>query len=80
MNASDLSLAPGFSRVSSPAARGNRFNGFPVARREFAREAVETAFARRCLNTGLKPGANKLAESPNSLRNIRPCAASVLMR
>ena len=28
-----LSLAPGFSRVSVPAARGNRFNGFPVVRR-----------------------------------------------
>ena len=49
-----LSLAPGFSRVSQSQSRGNRFNGFPPP----APEAVETALLPARLNTRLKPGAS----------------------
>ena len=53
-----LSLAPGFSRVSEPIARTNRFNGLsgPPA------ETVETVPASRAANTCLKPGADAMSQ------------------
>ena len=51
-----ISLAPGFSRVFSPAARANRFNG--LAGRPA--ETVETVPASiPAAHTWLKPGANE---------------------
>ena len=50
-----LSLAPGFSRVSSGRGQANRFNGFSSC----VRETAEAVVIRSLANTRLKPGANE---------------------
>ena len=63
-----LSLAPGFSRVSPPAARANRFNGLP----DRPAETVETVPASiPVAHTWLKPGANE-SGLPHAIR-VYPC-------
>ena len=50
-----LSLTPGFSRVSGPATRENRFNGFhPDHRKPLKRLGLTLDD-----HTRLKPGANE---------------------
>ncbi len=61
-----LSLAPGFSRVSSGAERPSRFNGFGGA--PLRHEPSGKPLKRLCLhmspNTRLKPGANERGPMP----------------
>ena len=52
-----LSLAPGFSRVSSGRGHANRFNGLSRG----VRKTAEAVGVRSLANTRLKPGANERA-------------------
>jgi hypothetical protein len=54
--ASFLSLAPGFSRVSVRGVAVSRFNGLIAMGKPLKR-----FFISRCVNTGLKPGANEIS-------------------